>query len=89
MDKERLRELAGITEGFSSKVDDDTDDELIQGDKSTIGRLAHQLVDAAIDEFNDEEIAKKAVIDAADQIHEILLDKIEELFRQKYTKEIF
>lgn len=89
MDKERLRELAGITEGVSSNVDDDTDDELIQGDKSTIGRLAHQLVDAAIDEFNDEEIAKKAVINAADQIHEILLDKIEELFRQKYTKEIF
>jgi len=71
------------------KIQEILNEEVITADKSTAGRLARQLVTAAVAEHgNDITEAKKVVDAAAKEIYHQLLSKVDNEFKRITTKEL-
>lgn len=71
------------------KINEILNEEVIRADKSTFGRLARQLVTAAVAEHGaDVAEAKKAVDAAAKEIYHQILTKVDNEFKRITTKEI-
>jgi hypothetical protein len=84
----RLQTLAGVVGDDQARSTNNLKEELIIFDRSTIGKLARQLVDAAMVDQPDISKAKQITDTAAKEIYKQLLAKIDDEFKMKNIKTI-